>query len=199
MRIPTGTSVWKETARHCPQCSGRLASSEFGGRLRLGCVDCGFVLYQNPASAALGVVLNERGEVLMIRRGMEPYRDHWALPAGYQEIDETPEQTVVREVREETGVEVEVCGLLDLLFVADDPRRPANVAVYLCWAVGGWLAAGHEETHAQWFSLDALPEPIGFENSSRILARLQGVDGYPDSPWSQLKEFLARRKEWRAP
>jgi mutator protein MutT len=165
----------------------------------LCCAECGYVLYQSPASAALGVVLNERGEVLLVRRRLEPYRDHWALPAGYQEIDETPAETVVREVREETGVEVEVCGLLDLLFVADDPRRPANVAVFLCRAIGGWLTAGPEETHAEWFSLEALPAPIGFENSARILDRLRGVGGYPDSPWSQLKEFLARSKEWRAP
>ncbi len=162
------------------------------------CDGCGFVLYQNPATASLGVVVNERGEILFVRRGIAPYRDHWALPAGYQEIDEQPSETVVREVREETGIEVEVCGLLDLLFVPDDPRRPANVAVFLCRAVGGTLAAGGEETQAQWFSLDALPEPIGFDNSARILERLRGTDGYPDSPWNLLREFLAR-KEWRAP
>jgi len=147
------------------------------------------VLYQNPAAAALGVVLNERAEVLMVRRAIQPYRDHWALPAGYQEIDEEPAETVVREVREETGVEIEICGLLDLLFV-QDPRKPANVAVFLARPVGGALAAGAEETHVDWFALDALPDPIGFDNYPRILKRLVGSGGYPDSPWSRVRSML---------
>ena len=147
------------------------------------------MLYQNPAAAALGVVVNERAEVLMVRRAIQPYRDHWALPAGYQEIDEEPAETVVREVREETGVEIEVCGLLDLLFV-HDPRKPANVAVFLARPVGGVLAAGAEETQVDWFALDALPDPIGFDNYPRILKRLAGADGYPDSPWSQVRSLF---------
>ncbi len=152
------------------------------------------MLYQNPAAAALGVVLNERAEVLMVRRAIQPYRDHWALPAGYQEIDEEPAETVVREVREETGVEIEVCGLLDLLFV-HDPRKPANVAVFLGRPVGGALAAGAEETQVDWFALDALPGPIGFDNYARILKRLVGPGGYPDSPWSQVRGILRGHEE----
>jgi mutator protein MutT len=162
------------------------------GRERLRCGMCGFVLYQNPASAAAGVVLNACGEILLVRRAIEPFRDHWALPAGYQELDEGPEETVVREVREEAGIEVEVLGLLDLLFVRDDPRKPANVAVFLCRARGGEPCSGREENGAGWFRLDALPQPIGFDNYARILARLVQADGYPESPWARLRRLLAR-------
>jgi len=151
------------------------------------------VLYQNPASAAAGVVLNPCGEVLLVRRAIEPFRDHWALPAGYQEIDEGPEETVVREVREEAGIESEVVGLLDLFFVRDDPRKPANVAVFLCRARGGTPCAGREENGAAWFRLDGLPTPIGFDNYARILARLLRSDGYPESPWLRLRALLEGR------
>ena len=150
------------------------------------------MLYQNPACAAAGVVLNPAGEVLLVRRAIEPFRDHWALPAGYQEIDECPEETVVREVREEAGLEVEVLGLLDLLYVRD-PRKPANVAVFLCRALRGVPCAGCEETAAGWFPLHALPEPIGFDNYARILARLARADGYPESPWIRLRTLLEGR------
>jgi len=129
--------VWQDEAKHCPLCSAELLQVDFGGRPRLRCGRCTFVLYSNPASAAAGVVFNPRGEVLLVRRAIEPYRGYWALPAGYQEIDEPPSETVAREVLEEAGIAVEVHGLLDLLFVHDDPRRPANVAVFLCRAVGG--------------------------------------------------------------
>jgi 8-oxo-dGTP diphosphatase len=138
------------------------------------------------------VVFNHRGEVLLVRRAIEPFRGYWALPAGYQEIDEEPAATVVREVLEEAGVEVAVHGLLDLLFVCDDPRRPANVAVYLCRAVGGTPRPGEEESEAAWFSLDELPSEIGFQNYPRILGRLREADRYPDSPWNQLRRLVER-------
>jgi len=153
-------------------------------------VRCTFVLYSNPVCAAAGVVLNERGEVLLVRRAIEPFLGYWALPAGYQEIDEQPTETVVREVFEEAGVEIEVHGLLDLLFVCDDPRKPANVAVFLCRATGGALKPGEEESEAAWFSLDRLPADIGFDNYPRILVRLRESAGYPESPWSRLRRLL---------
>ena len=151
---------------------------------------CAFVLYSNPASAAAGVVFNERGEVLLVRRAIEPYRGYWALPAGYQEIDEDPATTGVREVLEEAGVEIEVQGLLDLIFVQNDARKPANVAVYLCRAVGGLLRPGEEESEVGWFSLDGLPSEIGFDNYHRILGRLRRAEGYPESPWTSIRRLV---------
>ena len=60
--------------------------------------------YQNPACAAAGAVVDGDGRVLLIRRRIAPFRGDWALPAGYQEIDEDPRETALREVREETGI-----------------------------------------------------------------------------------------------
>lgn len=182
--------MWQDLAKHCPHCSAALSEQSVGGRARLRCPACGFVLYSNPACAAAGVVFDSRGRVLLVRRAIEPFRGFWALPAGYQEIDEDPAATVVREVLEESGVEIVVHGLLDLIFVSDDPRRPANVAVFLCRAVGGSLRPGEEESEAAWFPLDGLPPEIGFQNYPRILGRLRQVDGYPDSPWTHLKRLL---------
>ena len=190
---PRAEAVWEESARYCPLCGVELEGVRLGGRARRRCPSCEFVLYRNPASAALGVVLDARARILLVRRSIEPYRGCWALPAGYQEADESPEATVVREVREETGIEVAALGLLDVCFVPDDPRKPANVVVFLCRATGGSLAPGREESDVGWFDLERLPEPIGFDNVTRILARLRGRDGYPDSPWSLLRGLLADR------
>ena len=165
--------------------------------MRLRCGSCAFVLYTNPASAAAGVVFNERGEVLLVRRAIEPYRGYWALPAGYQEIDEEPAATVVREVFEEAGVEIEVHGLLDLLFVTGDVRKPANVAVFLCHAVGGVLKPGDEESEVAWFPLDALPSEIGFDNYARILGRLRQAASYPESPWTRVRRLVERPRDSR--
>jgi ADP-ribose pyrophosphatase YjhB (NUDIX family) len=186
-------------ARHCPQCGGGLTPAAAEGRERLRCAGCGFVLFLNPACAAAGVVFNGAGEVLLVRRAIEPWRGFWALPAGYQEIDEGPEHALAREVREETGLEVEVLGLLDLIYVDTDPRKPANVAVYLCRARprgagggdGGALRPDMADVDAvAWFALDALPERIGFDNHERILSRLGDPGRYPPWAWNHIKDLL---------
>lgn len=142
------------------------------GRERPVCPACGFVYYFNPACASAAAVLDERGRVLLIRRRIEPFRGAWALPAGYQEMDEDPRDTALREVLEETGIEARVERLFDVVWNPIDPRKPANVIVYLCRAVGGVLTPGSDASEAQYFDLDALPDDIGFGNRETILARL---------------------------
>ena len=141
------------------------------GRERRGCVEGGFVLYQNPVGASAGLVL--RGEeVLLVQRGIEPFRGQWAIPAGYQDHDESPAAAAEREIREETGVVVEAYQLLDLLYVPDDPRKPANVALFACRETGGSLCAAADAMDAKWFELDQLPEPLAFDNRSQVFDRL---------------------------
>ena len=164
--------MWQRRAKHCPLCAAALVQGALEGRSRVHCSTCSFVLYENPAAASAGLVLDERGRVLLVRRALDPYRGDWALPAGYQEIDEEPAQTAVREVREESGIEVEVLSLFDLIFVPEDLRRPANVAIYLCRPLGGELAAGEDTLEAAWFALEKLPPNLAFQNGPRILARL---------------------------
>jgi ADP-ribose pyrophosphatase YjhB (NUDIX family) len=166
-------TVWQRRAKHCPLCATLLVRATVEGRERVRCGACTFVLYENPASAAAAVVLDVRRRVLLVRRAIEPCRGKWALPAGYQEIDETAADAAVREVREECGLEVEVLSLLDLLFVPEDLRRPANLAVYLFRPTGGVLQAGEDALEAAWFDLEALPSDLGFENGPRILDRLR--------------------------
>jgi len=121
------------------------------------------------------VVLDAAGtQVLLVRRRIQPFRGSWALPAGYQEIDEEPQIAVLREVREETGLEVEVQRLLDVVWVGDDPRKPANVIIYLCHAVGGELQAASDASEVAWFSLKDLPEDMGFGNRE-LLGRVLGL------------------------
>jgi 8-oxo-dGTP diphosphatase len=156
-------------ATHCPLCGSSLEAADVEGRQRPRCSGCGFVYFFNPASAAAGFVLDAAGgQVLLVRRRIAPYKGSWALPAGYQEIDEEPQAAVQREVREETGLEVEVQRLLDVVWVGDDPRKPANVIIYLCKPVGGELRAASDASEVGWFPMTELPEDIGFGNRELI-------------------------------
>jgi hypothetical protein len=75
-------------------------------------------------------------------------------------------------VLEESGIEVEVLELLDLVFVPAHPVKPANLAVYLCRPIGGSLRRGDDTLEAAWFDPAHLPVDLGFENGPRILTWL---------------------------
>lgn len=154
--------------------------AEVEGRERARCASCPFVWYENPAPVAGGIVLDTAGSVLLVRRAFEPHRGSWALPAGFQEHDETPREAAAREVLEESGLAVEVGELFDLVFVPGG-RRSVNLALFLCRPTGGILRGGHDVLDAAWFRLDALPSDLAFQNGPLVLERLR-ERGYPHGP-----------------
>ena len=89
------------------------------------------------------------GEVVIVRRRYEPLAGHWSLPGGTLELGETLEAGVVREMREETGLEVDVGPVIEVFdrIMLDERKRVRYHFVlvdYLCWPVGGELHAGSD-------------------------------------------------------
>ena len=85
-------------------CASTLKSAQIEGRGRLRCVSCGWINFKNPLPVIACLVLNLQKELLLIKRGVEPCLGCWALPGGFVEIDETPEEAGKRELEEETGI-----------------------------------------------------------------------------------------------
>ncbi len=113
------------------------------------------------------VVFNGRNEVVLIKRGNEPFKGWWAVPGGYVDFDETCEQAAVREVKEETGLDVKVKRFLG---VYSDPKRDVRqtiASVFICEAVGGKLKGGDDAVEAKWFSVFQLPQ-LGFDHPTII-------------------------------
>ena len=90
--------------RYCPCCGkeGFAVNDEKSKR----CCGCGFVLYFNAIAAVVAVIVNEKGELLVARRGKEPAKGTLDLPGGFADSMETAEEAVVREIAEECGLRV---------------------------------------------------------------------------------------------
>jgi len=154
----------------CPQCGGPLEDREAYGRTRRYCPTCDRIVFRDPKVAA-GVVVEHEGRVLLIRRGQGTLRNGlWSIPAGFVEYDEDPAQTAVRECQEETGLKVELTGLLDVIPGEGLRGEASFIIVYRGRVVGGHLAAGDDADRAAFFAPDNLP-PLAFASTRRALER----------------------------
>jgi mutator protein MutT len=111
--------------------------------------------YPEAPVAAVGAVVIDNDRVLLIRRGQEPLKGEWSLPGGAVELGETLEQAVCREVQEETGLEVAVVRIVEVLdrITNDAAGRVLYHYVlvdYACRVTGGTLAFATDAADAVW-------------------------------------------------
>lgn len=117
--------------------------------------------YPHPAVTADCVIFgydDNNIKVLLIQRGNEPYKGHWAFPGGFMNIDETAEQCALRELEEETGLKnVKVEQFYTFTDVNRDPReRVISIAYYGKIQLSN-VKGSDDADDAQWFSLDEIP------------------------------------------
>ena len=162
--------------RYCPRCAAALVPrpSPPPDPDRLACPDCGYVHYDNP-SPTVQAWIDRDDAFLALERNQEPLRGRWNLPGGFVEPGEGGPEAIRREVREETGLEVEVLGLIGIFpsSYGDGPDRiPILDIAYRCRETGGGWEISDESAAARWFTLEDFPEPA-FEGERRALALLR--------------------------
>ncbi|MBM3925999.1 MAG: NUDIX hydrolase [SAR202 cluster bacterium] len=151
--------------RYCPKCASPLEVRAAHGTPRPVCPACGKVIFYDPKLAA-AVVVERDGRVLMVKRNTEPGLGLWSFPGGYVNRGESVEEGAAREVREETGLTVEIRGLVGLF---SERGHPVVLAAFDGRAVGGSvIAATHEVQDVGFFPLDALP-PLAFPRDAQVL------------------------------
>ncbi len=166
--------LWPGEFVFCPMCAGRLAPREVGGRVRMACPSCGWVHYRDPGIGAAVVVFDDRGWVLLVRRGPRSSRaGAWSLPAGYVDYGEDIREAAARELREETGLVAEIG---DVVWVSTNFHDPAKVTVgvwFEATVTGGTLTAGDDAVEARYFPPDGLPN-LAFPADAEVIAALAG-------------------------
>ncbi|CAN5444351.1 hypothetical protein BH20CHL7_BH20CHL7_06740 [soil metagenome] len=157
--LPSGGGVprWLATdLNFCSRCGGSLQFGVVDGedRERLACGTCGHIAYVNPRLVVTALPITDAGEVVLLRRGIEPGRGQWAQPGGFLEVDETVNQAAIRETWEETRLLVEPGEILGLY-----TRLEAAVVtiVFEARIVGGEATPTPEALEIATFAPDAIP------------------------------------------
>ncbi len=151
----------REPIQYCSSCGSKVEERQAFGQLRPVCPSCGRVHFLDPKVGA-GVLIANDHKILLVRRSVEPEIGKWTLPAGFVEGDEDPKDTASRECLEETGLEVQIGELLDVIHGREHPSGATIVIIYLAEVTGGELAAGDDADAAGFFDLTDLP-PLAFE------------------------------------
>jgi len=161
-----------EEYRLCPKCGQVLNELEKGGGKRRGCLGCGWVYYPRVAMAAAGVAVRDR-KVLLVKRARDPYKGYWMFPAGFVEFGEHPQETVAREMVEETGYTVTRSRLMDVLQASDDPREPGHLVFFYQVELqdGAKPTDMTENTQVEWIGLKQVTK-IGWWAHQQIISRM---------------------------
>jgi 8-oxo-dGTP diphosphatase len=154
--------------KFCPRCGTAVESAEHFGKIRPTCPHCGWIHFADPKVAAAALV-EQDGRVLLVRRVNEPFRGLWTLPAGFVDAGEDPAQAAVRECMEETGLQVHVLQVLDVVAGREHERGADFVIVYRAQVVGGVLVPGDDADSVGWFERDRLPS-LAFSATRKVLA-----------------------------
>jgi ADP-ribose pyrophosphatase YjhB (NUDIX family) len=158
---------------YCPRCGHALHDGQFMGKTQRMCAECGFIHFHDPKVAVV-VLVTRDGRVLMVKRGMEPERGKWALPAGFVDYGEDPRAAARRETKEETGFDVEISELIDVLG-PDKPGEGSNKAIAILFEadiLGGELTAQDDVDETRFFAPDEIPyAKLAFQSTHILLRR----------------------------
>lgn len=141
---------------------------------------------QRP-SVAVGAIVVEAGRVLLIERGHPPNQGQWSVPGGRIEWGESMVEAVIREVREETGLDIEVGPLVELVERMDDADPPTYhfiIVDFLARSRGGTLVAGDDASAVRWVApneWDALPLTRHLAVVLQKALRMAGTPGVWDT------------------
>lgn len=158
--------------RFCPVCGAALEPRvlKITEPTRLVCTNaaCGFVFYLDPKLAVGTVIrLEDSGDIVLVRRAIEPGYGQWVFPGGYVDRGEEITLAAMREAREESGLDVRIDHLINIYSYAG---TTAIIIVYAATMIGGELAVDDENLEARTFNEQSIPwDDLAFRSTREAL------------------------------
>ncbi len=166
-----------ELIKFCPLCGTPIQMQAQFGRERPVCPACNWIYFADP-KVAVAVLVEKNGRVLLVQRANQPFKGLWTLPAGFVDAGEDPAVAAARECFEETGLVVQITGLLELRFGREHPRGSDFILIYRGQAIpdehgdgaGGEVQAGDDASAVGWFERGNLPA-LAFLSTQDLLEK----------------------------
>ncbi len=160
---------------YCPVCGGELTTQNIAGGVRKVCSKCTRINFENPIVGAAAIILNERGEILLGKRSADTtYPGLWCIPCGYVEYNEDIRTAVVREAKEETGLEVACREVFAVHSNFHNPRQHTVGIWFLCDVVRGILTPGDDVCELGWYKTTN-PPSMAFPTDYIVLKDLSNT------------------------
>ena len=159
----------KRIANYCPMCGTKLEMRQRTGAMRPVCPNCDHTVYFDP-KVAVAVYITQHGKILLIQRKIDPMQGLWAMPAGFMDYDENPQEAAQREALEETGLNVRIDRLLDVFHTPNDGGLANIVIVYEASINDGTMQADDDAADVRWFGKGDVPE-VAFLPTQTIVRR----------------------------
>lgn len=181
------------TYRFCPCCATPLEAREIYGLVRPSCPACDFIYFRDPKVAVIGLVTSGP-QVLLVQRAINPEKGKWALPGGYMDAGEMPQDALRRELMEEVNLPIRVTDLLTIFpmitnravavpeknTTAEDSMATARITdspgIVLAFRAEvadpsvTALCCDDDVSAAGWFGRDELPTELAFSSTRHLLA-----------------------------
>lgn len=124
-----------------------------------------------PRITVDAIILINHDSIVLIKRKYPPYKDQWAIPGGFVELGETIENAVMREAKEETGLDIDPIKILNIYSDPNrDPRGHTITVAYICKKIGGTLKADTDAKNIKIFKRKSIKNIILAFDHSKILA-----------------------------
>jgi 8-oxo-dGTP diphosphatase len=160
--------------KYCPFCSVKLSLNENGSKQRPTCPNCGYIQYTNPLPGVV-VVIEKNNKVLLGKRVEGFGKGKWCLPQGYIEFEEDFLTAAIREVKEETDLDVEIKAIINVVSNLISPKLHTVTIVLLGNVKAGKPCAGDDMETLEWFPFSgSLPE-MAFGADEYIIKRYQDI------------------------
>ena len=148
--------ISQHTYKYCPLCGKKLRCDFIEGKKRKNCPACGFVDYHNPLPC-VSIIGIKGDKIALIKRGIEPSKGSWTPPSGFMEYGETPEETALRELYEETSLKAKVIKLLGVYKQHTKIYGNLVVIIFLVNITEGKIKAGDDAEEAKFFDFNKIP------------------------------------------